>query len=112
MSVDTIQMICDKLGTTVNQLVPEVIRYETRMNYVGLIIGAIIVVVSLLCLCAGIYFASHSSYEMEVPFLVIGTIGLTVGLIMVFVFASELIALNTSPQIYAYKTIFGWIGGN
>lgn len=112
MSTDAIQMICDRLGTTVNQLVPEVIRYETKMNSVGLIIGVIITVISLLCLCARIYFAKHSSYDMEVPFLIIGVIGLTVGLLMTFIFVSELIALNTSPQIYAYKTIFGWIGGN
>lgn len=112
MNIDAIQMICDKLGTTVNQLVPEVIRYETRMNTVGLIMGAIILIIGVICIRLAFYLDKHSSDCVEVPFFIIGVLGLVIGFFMVFIFAYKLIALNTSPQIYAYKTIFGWIGGN
>lgn len=112
MNTDTIQMICDKLGTTVNQLVPEVIRYETKMNSVGLIIGIAITAISIFFLIVAFYFEKHSSDCMEVPFFILGVVGLVAGLLMTFVFVHELIALNTSPQIYAYKTIFGWITGD
>lgn len=113
MNVDAIQMICDRLGTTVSQLIPEVIKYTTRVNILGLIFGIFMFGFGFVLL-----IAAHRLYQKDswgylwLLYVIIGAVVFLIGFVFTILYIGELMAMNASPQIYAYKTIFGWIGGN
>lgn len=113
MNADAIQMICDRLGTTVSQLIPEVIKYTTRVNILGLIFG-----IFMFGLGIALLIAAHRLYEKDhwgdlwLVLTVVGVVIFFIGFIFTILYIGELMAMNASPQIYAYKTIFEWIGGN
>lgn len=113
MNIDAIQMICDRLGTTVNQLIPEVIKYATRVNILGLIFGLFMFGIGTILLVT-----AHKAYKKNkyadswVIYIVIGSVVFLIGFVFAILYIGELLAMNASPQVYAYKTIFGWIGGN
>lgn len=113
MNVDAIQMICDRLGTTVNQLIPEVIKYTTRVNILGLIFGIFMFGLGIVLLVvAHKLYAKDSWGDLWLLYAIIGGVVFLIGFVFTILYIGELMAMNASPQIYAYKTIFGWIGGN
>ena len=113
MNADAIQMICDRLGTTVNQLIPEVIKYTTRVNILGLIFGIFMFGLGIVLLIAAHRLYQKDSWgDLWVIFTITGAVTFFIGFIFTIIYIGELMAMNASPQIYAYKTIFGWIGGN
>lgn len=113
MNVDAIQMICDRLGTTVNQLIPEVIKYTTKINIWSFIFGII-----MLAAGVAILVLARKSYVKDewgicwIALTIVGCAFSLIGFLFTIIYTGELIAMNASPQVYAYKTIFGWIGGN
>ena len=113
MNADAIQMICDRLGTTVNQLVPEVIKYTTKVNIWSFIFGIIMLAVGIVILVLA--RKSYAKDELGFAWIIstiIGSIFSLIGFLFSVIYASEIIAMNASSQVYAYKTIFNWIGGN
>ena len=114
MTTEAIKLICEKLGTTVENFVPTVIAYSKHGIYVQLSYSIPILVVGIICIVAAtVTLKSEKYYEfMDLPIsLVLGaTFCTAIGIIWTLVNIYYLHMWNTFPTIRAYETVLRWIG--
>ena len=113
MSTDQIEVICNKLGTTIENLLPSVIAFEKHGTTISLITSIVFLILGIVLFVVGIRFLKKSDFE-EWPFVLIilafVTVFISAGLIFTNVYALHM--WHKFPEMKAYKAIFGWIGGN
>lgn len=109
--MDEINLICEKLGTTINSLIPAVIEYETHSIQIGIIIAPILIAIGIVLAIIGVWRDHKAPYNddtvilyfISACFIIAGTILLSINLY-------ENYMLNKVPDIYAIKTILEWLG--
>lgn len=112
MNADSIDYICRKFGTTLGNLIPQVIKYGTHKSAIQLVLGITFLIIGIFCI---VILLKHfkSSYDdwSEIVLLFGGLIFTFLGLGLVIDAAFSLHMWSYSPGVKAYETIFGWIGG-
>ena len=111
MSEQAINLLFDRFGATADNLVPKVIEYEIHMYQIWLVVSIVVYIVGmwLLVLADRLDKKGHDAGA-----LASGMIGLCLALVCAFgviICAISLHEWHYSPEIMAYKEIFGWIGG-
>ena len=108
MNTEAIELICEKLGTTIEYLVPAVIEYLTHRANVGIAVGVVLVVVGAFLVTIGFVIDKH---EYGFGWFLAGGFVLGFGMIVLgfYFYARHLVIAY--PQISAYKEILGWIKG-
>lgn len=106
MNTDAIELICEKLGTTIENLVPAVISYLHHSNKIGIVIGIILAAIGAILICAGIIIEKHGD---GINYLIQGVIIFLIGsgIAGCSIYCQHMV--TAYPQISAYKEIFGWL---
>lgn len=106
MNTEAIELICEKLGTTVEHLVPTVIDYLTHRANVCMAIGVAFAVVGAFLIMMGFIIDRHGDATALWFF---GWVALVIGALTfgISLYCKHLV--TTYPQISAYKEIFSWI---
>ena len=116
MAAEAIELICEKLGTTVENLVPAVIAYAKHGLYVQLSYSIPILIVGIICTIVTKIMLKRKEYHdfTDLPFsLVLGDFfGMVIGTIWTLVNIYDLHMWNAFPTIKAYETALRWIGGS
>ena len=110
MNTDSIELICQKLGTTLENLVPAVIDYNIYADKIGIFIGAVILIIGFILIGVAIYLNHKEDYYDEpivLYFLIL--MAIAVGSIIFFVSIVDYHYFVKFPEIRAYKAILGWI---
>ena len=111
MNTEAIEVICQKLGTTAEKIIPEAIKFGTRSDTALLILGIVIAAFGLIC--GGIifyYYRREGDDVYDHPMLfTFCCCGLFIGLIIVGVQIKDVILWHKFPEISAYKMILGWL---
>ena len=106
MTTDAIELICEKLGTTVETLVPAVISYGKH----GIAVAIFLVVVGIVLILLG--FMADAKGKDGIILWLVGGFALLVGVPMLLITIYNNHMWNAYPTIRAYETIFGWFGGS
>ena len=112
MTIDAVNLICQKLGTTVENLIPTVVKYSIHQNRILATIGIILILFGLFLAVAAMLTKNNYTTEIGIGCAVLSSISIPIGIIMVIVSAVEIHMWNIYPQIKAYETILNWIGGS
>ena len=110
MTTDVIELSCEKLGVTIENLVPAVISYETHKCHVSLCIGIVLLLLGTLFVLIG--FAIHYKCDADILFFILGVISILIGIVIVPIYLYELHMWHSYPTMCAYETVFRWIGGS
>lgn len=106
MNTETIELICEKLGTTIENLVPAVIEYLTHRANVGITIGAIMIAVGVLLVVVGFMIEKHG--DGFLGFFIGGAFLLFGGVVLgVYIYSYHLIVRY--PEFSAYQEILKWL---
>ena len=116
MTTEAIELICEKLGTTMENLIPATINYEKHLQVVLLIVGICITAFGILCAIAAKAVSKYDTYENDVDMIlvgliIIGIIAIIFGLLTTIIQAVDVYMWQQHPTIRAYETILKWIGG-
>lgn len=112
MNEATIEMICQKLGTTVENIIPAVIEYCTHDSKVGLAFGCILLAIGIFSVGFAIIFYRRDEDGIPVAiFIIIAVISFIIGFIFTIGCGYDLHILNKFPEMYAYRTILRWLNG-
>lgn len=106
MNTDVIELICEKLGTTVEKLLPAVIEFLTHSNKIGIAVGSTLIATGLALLVIGFIVNRHHDGWL---WFLCGTISLLVGVV---IFGNSVYCyhmVKTHPTVSAYKEILEWI---
>lgn len=108
MTTDVIELICEKLGTTIEKLVPAVIEYGTYKTKTGLTIWGIVLAVSIFIILLGFTRKAYAT-DLDIVCWVIG--GIIFGIFAIFVIIElyDLKMWNNYPEMRAYETIMSWV---
>lgn len=111
MNTEAIEVICQKLGTTAEKIIPEAIKYGTKNETGLLIVGIVIFVFGLICggIMTYFYFRDGDDVYDHPMLFTFCCCGVFIGLIIVGVQIKDVILWHTFPEISAYKMIFGWL---
>lgn len=107
MNIDAINLLCEKLGTTVESLVPTVNEYLIHSANIGIVIGAAVFVVGLILVFIG--FVVNRTDD-GFFFWLAGGFLLAVGVIAIGINVYCKHIYTAYPTISAYKEILSWIG--
>ena len=108
MKTDAIELICEKLGTTIENLVPAVIEYAKRRASVGLTIGLVFFAVGVVLIAIAFRIDKGDS-DVGFGCKLFGFSFLIAGAILCGINSYSKYMFNAMPTISAYKEIFGWL---
>ncbi len=114
MNEQAILTLCEKLGTTVDQLIPKAISYGIYSTKLQALIFGIVLGLSIVFLIIAFWLDNRSTYhsnDFSIPFYIFGAIALPIGLIGFFFSIYDLHMWNIAPEVHAYKMLLSWIGG-
>lgn len=112
MNETTIEMICQKLGTTVENIIPAVIEYCTHDNRICLAVGFILIGIGIVSTLLAIRYYRKDEYGTpHIIFTSIAITGFVFGIIFTVGSCYNLHMIIKFPEMYAYKTIIKWING-
>lgn len=112
MNETTIEMICQKLGTTVENIIPAVIEYCTHNNGIGLVVGFILIGIGTMSTLLAIRCYRKDAYGIsDIIFAAVAVIGFSFGIGFTLISCYNLHMIIKFPEMYAYKTIIKWING-
>lgn len=112
MNETAIEMICQKLGTTVENIIPAVIEYCTHNSEIGLAAGIILIGISVVSMLLAVRcYRKDEDGILYIIFTAIAVIGSILGIIFTIVPCYDLHMIIKFPEMYAYKTIIRWING-
>ena len=114
MTTETVEMILNKLGTTIENIVPATVDYMRHGVVVYLCIGIGLFVLGLICfLILSLIGHCNFDYDTEdnigIACILFGGAAFVVGLIMTGWSIVSLHMWNAYPTIRAYETILGWL---
>lgn len=118
MNSEAIELLCQKLGTTLDKLVPAVIQFGIHDAKISLMISIIILTVGIGLIITGICIANRDKYlsvdnDMQIIMpIFFGAICFVIGLVILIICIVKLHYWNTFPELQAYKMILKWISGN
>lgn len=110
MTIDAVNLICQKLGTTVENLIPAVIKYGIHQDRIIAITGIILMVLGVFLIIMAMLTRNSYTGEVAIGCAVFAVIFLLIGAVMLIVSAVDIHMWNLYPQIKAYETILNWIG--
>ena len=108
MSDQAIFELCERLGTTVNNLIPKVIELGILNNIYGLILGFIFLLIGALCFVK-LHFTKDDLSWVWFVCLLFGITGTIFGIVFILLFGYDLYLWKTVPDTMAYKTLLSWI---
>lgn len=114
MNEQAILTLCEKLGTTVDQLIPKAISYGIYSTKLQITIFSIVLGLSVIFLILAVWLDNRSSYhasDFSIVFYILGALALPIGLCGVLFTAHDLHLWNVAPELQAYKMLLSWIGG-
>lgn len=112
MNETTIEMICQKLGTTVENIIPAVIEYCTHDNEISLVAGFILIGIGTMSILLAIRCYRKDEYGTSyMIFAAIAGISFIFGIFLTVSSCYDLHMIIKFPEMYAYKTIIKWING-
>ena len=112
MGKTTIEMICQKLGTTVENIIPAVIEYCTHNNGIGLVAGFVLIGIGIVSTLLAIRCYREDEYGTpHIIFTAIAIIGFVIGISLTVCSCYNLHMIVKFPEMYASKTIIKWING-
>ena len=112
MNADQMQIICEKLGTTIDNLLPSVIAYGKHSCTVSFVLCGII---TFLCIVLAIfgYAKVNSDYcDASDWYILLIIISIVIGVVCFAVTCCTLCELhmwNKFPEIQAYHSILNWL---
>lgn len=119
MNTEAIEFICQKLGTTLDNIIPAAIEYGIYDAKYTLKVGIIVSIFGIACAIVTyfIYYRdSHSSsYEdhfvLIMIFAILAISAIVLGLFFAIFGIVETHYWSVFPEMQAYKMILGWIKG-
>ena len=112
MTIDAINLICQKLGTTVENLIPTVIKYSIHQDRILGTVGIALVIFGVFLAIVAMLTKNNYTGDVSIGCIVIAAILVPVGIAMIIFSAVDIHMWNLYPQIKAYETILNWIGGS
>lgn len=112
MNTEAIEFICQKLGTTVDNIIPAALEFGIYENKIMLIIGIILLAIGIICTAIIIYLVRKPDYyDYPIATTAIGFTAGVVGIIFIIASSISLHLFYKFPEMQAYKMILGWIKG-
>lgn len=111
MTIDAINLICQKLGTTVENLIPTVIKYSIHQDRILAIVGIILLVFGVFLAIVSMLTKNNYTSEVAIGCSVIAVLCILIGIALLIISSVDIHMWNLYPQIKAYETILNWIGG-
>lgn len=108
MTEQVIFELCERLGTTVNNLIPKVIELGILNNTYALILGFILLLIGILCFIK-LHFTKDDLSWVWFVCLIFGMAGTMVGIGIILCSGYDLYLWKTVPDTMAYKTLLNWI---
>ena len=108
IDTDAIELICEKLGTTMENLIPAVIKYITHQADIIITFGLTGLILGTILIAAGIYFAKKCDSD-GIGFFFIGALLVVVGAFLFIGGCYDKHMISVMPTISAYKEILGWL---
>ena len=117
MNTDSLELIFEKLGTTMENIVPSTIEYGKRTCTIDALIYWTVFSVGIFLIILGIIYAHKTDYEhdYETICIVCFTVGIGLALFGLGLGVTSSVNLylwnSNHATIKAYETILGWIKG-
>jgi hypothetical protein len=114
---DAIELLCQKLGTTLDKLVPTVIKFGIHDAKMFLVISIFMLAIGISLIITGVDISNHiqSLYSDDDLWTFMcefgGAILSIIGLIIMVMHIVKLHYWNAFPELQAYQTILRWVGG-
>lgn len=107
MSTEVIELICEKLGTTIEKLVPSVIEYCLFKLHIA---NFILIPLFILSVAAFYIGCTKWAYNNDscVVFWIIGGIGAVLAFVFICINFYDIRIWHTYPTMKAYETILSW----
>ena len=112
MTIDAVNLICQKLGTTVENLIPTVIKYGIHQDRILASAGIVLLVFGVFLIIVAMLTKNNYTGEVAIGCTIFAIIFLFVGAGILIESAIDIHMWNLYPQIKAYETILNWIGGS
>ena len=107
MTTEAIELICEKLGTTIENLVPSVIEYCIYKAHVLLLIWGAIFMLGVFAIVLGFTKRALDS-DSCIVLWTLGGIAVLICFIAVSIELYNLRLWNAYPTMRAYETILSW----
>jgi len=110
MNVDSVELICEKLGTTLDELLPAVISHGLYVSRIWSAIGLIATIVGMYFLFKA-YNLNRTAKDYDdkpLIFYIIGLFMLGLGITALGFNLWRLHMWYTAPELTAYKEIASW----
>ena len=109
LNTDAIELLCQKLGTTFDKLVPTVIQFGVHNTKISLVISIILIAIGIGFIITGFCIANRndniSDYkDNRLRGIIYGGTCIIIGLVILII--------SIASELQAYKTIFRWISVN
>lgn len=105
MNTETIELICEKLGTTIENLVPAVIEYLIHRANIGIMIGNIMIAIGVLLIVVGFIIERRGDGFL---WFLVGGFSLLFGVIFLGVYIYSYHLIVRYPEFSAYQEILKW----
>jgi len=117
MDTETLELLCQKLGTTIENIIPAAIEYGIYDAKYTLKVGIIVSIFGIACAivaCFIYYRDSHSSsYEdhfvLIIIFAILALFAIVFSLFFTIYGIIETHYWSVFPEMQAYKMILGWV---
>ena len=116
MSVEAIEVICQKLGTTVDNILPSAIEFGLHDASFSRMVWIVIVIVSIIVAAVSFKLINLDSKKCNFDFeyfgislFIVSLIAFIFGLFFAIYGTIELHYWRLFPEMKAYKMILGWI---
>ena len=114
MNTEQLELICEKLGTTIDNLTPAAIEYGRCDAVVGLVVSSLILSTGLILCMVMLYGRIKKGHDVMIdePVLVVlfAFIFTLIGVVMFAVTVSNYIMWIKFPTMQAYRMVLGWLG--
>lgn len=108
MNAEAIELICEKLGTTVEKLLPSVIEYETSKIHAYGFICLFVFVFSIGLICLGFTKWAYRT-DLDVGFFLFGGGFFSGSIIFGIVVIYNSWLWNINPTMKAWETVLSWV---
>ncbi len=113
MNTDSIELILNKLGTTLESIVPATIAYERKVCVIGVVMGTLLIVAGISLTLITIHRAKEVDISDDFIGMLccgFGILFVLIGIVMMPINVYDLYMWSKFSEIKAYETILGWVG--